>query len=147
MEMYMRIAAISLLLATLCLGACDDTNDVIIVPIARTGTFILQTVNGQALPAVAVDSVSPPLRIEVLSGAITINANNTFADNATFRQTLGGTVTTRSVICAGTYTIVSNTLTFTESGPSPDCGRTFSGVLTGTTLTASILGATAVYIR
>ena len=143
----MRIAAITLLLGTLCLGACDNTNDVIVVPLGRTGTFVLQTVNGHTLPATVVDSVSPPLRIDVQSGAITISDNFTFVDVASFRQTLGGIVSTRTVTCTGTYTVAGNNFTFMEATLAPDCGRTFTGVLNGTTLTASILGVPAVYFR
>ena len=54
-----------LLIGTLCLAACDDSSDIILIPLTRTGTFVLQTVNNQALPATVVDSVSPPLRIDV----------------------------------------------------------------------------------
>ena len=68
----------------------------IIVPLARTGTFVLQTVNGQALPVDIVDSVSPPLRIDVVSGAITISDNFTFVNVAGLRQTLGGIISTRT---------------------------------------------------
>ena len=50
----------------LCLAACDDSNDVVLIPLARTGTFVLQTVNGQVLPVTIADSISPPLRIDVL---------------------------------------------------------------------------------
>jgi hypothetical protein len=143
----MRIAALGLLIGSLCLAACDDTNDVILVPLGRTGTFTLQTVNGQALPVTIADSVSPPLRIDVLSGAITIADNFTFTDVTTFRQTLAGTVSTRSIARTGTYTVAGNQFTFVEDAAT-DCGRSFTGIMTGTTLRASLVGgATAVYIR
>jgi hypothetical protein len=147
MEMYMRIAAAALLLGSLCLAACDNSNDVIIVPVARTGTFVLQTINGHSLPATAFDSISPPLRIDVLSGAITITTTNAFTDVVAFQQTLGGVLTTRTVSCSGTYTFAGNIFTFVETTVAPDCGRTFTGVLTGTTLSAPLFGTTAVYIK
>ena len=143
----MRIAALTLLLGTLCLAACDDSSDIILVPISRTGTFILRTANNQILPATIIDSVSPPLRIDVLSGSFSINSDNTFSERAALRQSLGGIVTSRTLACAGTYVVTGNTFTFAEAGPTPDCGHTFSGVLVGTTLRTFILGSPAVYIR
>ena len=92
-----------------------------------------------------VDSANPPLRIDALSGSITINANNTFADVTSFRQTLSGVVSTRTVTCTGTYTVVGTVFQFVEPTPAPDCGRTFTGVVLGTTLTASVLGVPAVF--
>lgn len=143
----MRIAALTVLIGTLCLAACDDSNDVVLIPLARTGTFVLQTVNGQVLPVTIADSISPPLRIDVLSGAISITTTNAFTDVTTFRQTLGGTVTTQTVSCTGTFTVVGNDFTFVEAIATPNCGRTFTGRLSGTTLTASVLGVPAVFIR
>ena len=143
----MRVAVIALLLGTLGLAACDDSGDVIILPNALTGTFVLQTVNGQALPAVVVDSANPPLRIDALSGSITINAGNTFADVTSFRQTLRGVISTRTVTCTGTYMVVGTVFRFVELTPAPDCGRTFTGVVLGNTLTASVLGVPAVFTQ
>jgi len=143
----MRIAALTALVGTLCLAACDDTNDVLLIPLARTGTFVLQTVDGNTLPVVVVDSVSPPLRIEVLSGAITITTTNVFSDVTTFRQTRAGVVTTRTVSCTGTFTVVGNDFTFVEAVAAPDCGRTFTGRLSGNTLVASVLGVPAVFLK
>src|SRR6185295_12055911 len=99
----MRTRAIALLAGLLGLAACDASNNVTIVPNSLTGTFVLQTVNGAALPAVVIDSANPALRIDALSGAITINGNNTFSDVTSFRQTLRGVVSTRTVTCTGTY--------------------------------------------
>ena len=145
MNTHMRISAIALLLGALGLAACDDNNNVTIVPNVLVGNFVLQSVNGVALPAVVVDSANPALKIVALAGAITINANNTFADITTIRQTLSGVVSTRTVTCTGTYTVVGTVFQFVEATPAPDCGRTFTGVVLGTTLTASVLGVPAVF--
>jgi hypothetical protein len=144
----MRIAAVVFLFGSLCLAACDDTNnDVIVAPGSRTGTFILQTVNGHELPAIAVDSISPPLAVEVTSGAIAIGPNDTFVDLARFRFTLGDIVSTRTVACGGTFTVVADTLTFAEFGSTPDCGRIFTGILRDNSLAASLRGLPAIYAR
>ena len=70
METDMRIAALTALIGTLCVAACDDSNNV--VSIANINTFVLQTVNGRALPVTIADSIAPPRRIDVLSGSITL---------------------------------------------------------------------------
>ena len=143
----MRIAAIALLAGSLCVAACDDSSNLnFVTPLNALGTFTLVTVNGNALPAVIVDSVSPPLTIRALSGQIVINANNTFTDLAGLEQTLGGIVTTSSRSCTGTWTSTGNTFTFVEASTT-NCGRTFTGILNVRTLTASILGVPAVFIR
>jgi hypothetical protein len=139
----MRIATTAVLLATLCL-ACSDT-DPAFAPSALTGPFILQSVNSAVLPAAVIDSANPPLRLDALSGAITVEANNVFTDVTSFRQTLGGVISTRTVSCAGTYTAVGNVFQFVETAPTPECGLTFTGVVSGSTLTASVLGVPAVF--
>ncbi len=141
----MRSIAIALLLGTLGFVACtSNDNNVVGTPSAPNAPFALQTVNGAALPAVVFDSANPPLRLDALSGAITIGPANVFSDVTTFRQTLGGVVSTRTVTCTGTFNAVGNVFEFME-GAAPDCGLTFTGVLSGATLTASVLGAPAVF--
>jgi hypothetical protein len=139
----MRSIAIALLLGTLGFAACTD-DDNVFAPSALNGPFALQTVNAAAVPAAVFDSANPPLRLDALSGTITIKPNNAFSDVTTFRQTLGGVVSTRTVTCTGTYTAVGNVFEFAEAA-TPDCGLTFTGVLSGTALTASVLGAPAVF--
>src|SRR5262245_21026880 len=136
MELRMRITVIALLCGTLSLAACDDSHDPTVVPNALTGVFVLQTVNGASVPAVVVDSANPALRLDAVSGSITINANNTFVDVTVFRQTLRGVVSTRTVTCAGTYTVVGTVFEFVETTTVVDCGRIFTGVVLGTTLSA-----------
>jgi hypothetical protein len=145
--MDMRIAAMALLVGSLCVAACDDSDNLnFVVPANAIGTFTLVTVNGNALPAIIVDSVSPPLTIRALSGQIVINANNTFSDLTGLEQTLGGIVTTSTRSCTGTWSSSGNTITFVEASVT-NCGRTFTGTLNGGTLTASILGVPAVFVR
>ena len=140
----MRSIATALLLSALGFAACTDDDNPIFTPSALNGPFILQTVNTAALPAAVFDSASPPLRLDALSGTITIKPDNAFSDVTTFRQTLGGVVSTRTVTCTGTYRAVGNVFEFVEAG-TPDCGLSFTGVLSGTALAASVLGAPAVF--
>jgi hypothetical protein len=143
----MRIPALTALIGILCLAGCDDSSDIILIPLSRTGTFVLQTVNNHGLPATVVDSINPAVRIDVTSGAITITATNAFTDVFAFRQTRGGIISTRTVSCTGTYTVDGNDFTFVEAVVAPDCGRTFTGRLSGNVLSSSVLGIPAVFIR
>jgi len=142
----MRIAAMALLVGSLFVAACDDSNDLNFVPGNVFGTFTLVTVNGNPLPAIVVDSVSPPLTIRALSGQIVLNANNTFSEVAGLEQTVGSIITTSTRSCNGTWSSTGNTLTFVEAATT-NCGRTFTGILNAGTLTASILGVPAVFVR
>jgi len=139
----MRIGAVAALFVTLGLAACGN-NETGFAPSALSGPFTLQTVNTATLPAVVVDSANPPLRLDALSGVITIMADNVFTSVTTFRQTLGGVVTTRTVSCTGRYTAVGTVFEFTNASPAAGCSD-FSGVVSGTTLTASVLGVPAVF--
>lgn len=144
----MRIAAMALLVGSLCVAACDDSDNLnFVIPPNAIGTFTLISVNGNALPAIVADTVSPPLTIRALSGQIVINANSTFSDVVLLEQTVqGNIITTSTRSCTGTFSSSGNTLTFVEAATS-GCGRTFTGVLSGTTLTASVLGVPAVFAR
>jgi hypothetical protein len=142
----MRIAPLALLVGAVCLAGCnDDNNNLIVVP-SVNGTFTLQTANGSPLPAVVVDSVSPPLRIEVLAGHITLRTNGTFEDEVDFQQSLGGLVTSTQVVCPGTFTVSGNTISFTETGTGI-CVSSFTGTTSGNTLTTSIRGVALVFVH
>ncbi len=146
----MRTSTIALVLVAVGLAACNDNNDRNVVTVGSnvlTGRFDLQTVNGSVLPAVVVDSVSPQLTIDALAGAISVDGNGAFTDVTTFQQTLSEVVSTRTVTCTGTYTVVGRVVTFVEANPAPDCGRTFTGVFAGAVLGASVLGVPAVFAR
>ena len=140
----MRIRSIAMLLGTLGLMECNGTGPVF-TPSALNSPFALQTINAAAIPAVVIDSANPPLRLDALSGTITINVDHTFVDVTTFRQTLAGVVSTRTVNCTGVYQAVGSVFEFVESGPAPECNFTFSGVLNGATLSASVLGIPATF--
>jgi hypothetical protein len=143
----MRIAAIALLVGSLGVAACGDSDNLnFVTPLSQLGTFALVSVNGNALPAIVVDTVSPPVTITALSGQIVINANRTFTSAVTLQQNFAGTITTTTRSCTGTWTSNVTTVTFVEESTT-NCGRTFTGTFVGTTLTASVLGVSAVFAR
>ena len=148
----MRIAAMALLVGSLCVAACDDSDNLnFVTPIGTPGTFTLVSVNGNLLPAVLTTTVSPPATTSALSGQIVINANNTFSSTVALQDNVGGIISTSTRACTGTWSSAGSatgvTITFVETAPAT-CGLTFTGVLSSaTTLTASILGVPAVFAR
>jgi hypothetical protein len=139
----MRVRPFVLLLFVLVIAACGT--DPTIPPSALNVPFRLQTLNGVAIPAAVFDSANPPVRLDALSGTITIKPDNTFIDVTTFRQTVGGVGSTRTASCTGTFTSVGNVFEFKEVGFADVCGLTFTGVLSGSSLSASVLGVPAVF--
>ena len=135
MDTRVRITAFALLLGTIGLGVQKE----------NAGTFTLQKVNGNRLPATVLDSIDLTLRIDALSGTFTINDDGSFSDATLFRVTAAGVVSRRTVICQGTYTYLATGIQFVEAGIAPDCGRTFVGMVVGNTLNASVRGAPAVF--
>jgi hypothetical protein len=143
----MRAKAIALFIGAMTLAACNDGDLTNVVIAGVDGTFILQSANGMSLPALLVDSVSPPLRIDVLSGSITLRPDGTFQDVTDFRRTVGTIVTNVHVICPGTYLVSGASIAFAETG-AEGCRDQFVGTLSGgNTLTASIRGVRLVYVR
>ena len=145
----MRAKAIAFVLGAMTLAACDDGDltNVVIAGVDRT--FILQSANGMSLPALLVDSISPPLRIDVLSGSITLRPDGTFEDVTDFRRTVGTIATNVHVVCPGTYLVSGTTIAFAETG-TEGCRDRFDGILSGNagnTLSASIRGVRLVFVR
>jgi hypothetical protein len=134
---------LALLFGAVVLAACES--DPTIPPSTLNVPFVLQTVNGALLPAAVFDSATPSVRLDALSGAITIRGNNTFTDVTTFRQISGGIVSTKTATCTGTFASVGNVFQFMEAGPADGCGHTFTGVVSGVSMTASVLGVPAVF--
>lgn len=124
------------------LVACDggDFNSVVpLAPNVLIGTFALRSINGSAVPTAVLDSTLSPDTVIVQSGAITINADNTFSDIVAFIETFNGASLVRTVTCSGTYTRIGTAFTFVEILQVPSCGRTFTGIVNGNTL-SSVVG-------
>jgi len=150
--MDMRIAAMALLVGSLCVAACGDSDNLnFVTPLGTPGTYILVLVNGQPLPAVLTTTVSPPATTTALSGQIVINADNTFSSVVALQNNVGGIISTSTRACTGTWSSTGSrsgvTITFIEA-TTANCGLTFTGILGGAnTLVASILGVPATFRR
>jgi hypothetical protein len=94
-----RAPLLVLLLATLC-AACESTPT---EPQALTaGTYILRTVNANALPFTILNNSVE--RVEIVRGSITLRANGTFTDEMHYRVTpVGGQPVPEADIINGTF--------------------------------------------
>ena len=109
-------------------AACsDDSNS----PNAQhVGSYPLVSVSGDPVPSVLFTSGTYTL--EVVSGTLTLNSNNTYNESLVYRETDNGTSTTSPPVnCPGTYTINGNTITLNAT-ETVDCDAgpytaTFSG--------------------
>lgn len=120
-----RLAAIAMAFAVVATSACgkDDKN-----PTGNNnqpaGTYSLDKVDGGALPAtlfegdVDIEGTVVTLTIELMSGTMTLAANNTFTGNMTLRLSIPGAPSqTETAPVSGTYAINGNQITLTSSDP------------------------------
>ncbi|MGK2936176.1 MAG: lipocalin family protein [Gemmatimonadaceae bacterium] len=135
MRKFMKMAAIA---AVGLVAACGGGDDGINEPASIAGTYILQTLDGQAPPVVVFDASG--FKVEIVSGNFVLNANGSFTTTVVFRITEDSAVTTESESYTGTYAVTGSTVNFTYSD-----GDTDSATLEGNTLTFSDGGSTAVF--
>ena len=114
------------------LPACSDSSGPNQVQ-AVAGSYALISVNGILVPVVF--SVDQFFILQIAAGTLTMNSNNTFSAAATFQQTPagGGTATSETITCTGTYAMSGSTVTFTEASSSNDaCGGVYTTTWDGT---------------
>lgn len=143
----MRIAAFGLLLGSLCLAACGDNDNNIVVHLPQPTPFLLRTINAFGLPFAIVDQINPQFSVEVLSGSFLINTNGTFIEVFRLRETQIFVITFRTVACSGTFTNVGSTFTFVTVGSSADCGGIFTGVASIDALNTTFRGFPVFFTR
>jgi hypothetical protein len=119
-----RFAPLALILL---FAACSeftgaDTTD-------QVGTYSISSINGTALPFTLTDDTASVTQ-EVVEGSVTLNADRTFLDHTTFRNTAGGTESTSELVVQGRYLRSGGSVTFQGND-----GSYYVGQLDGTTLT------------
>lgn len=126
-------------------AACSDDNS---PNTAHVGAYPLVSVSGDPVPSVVF--AAGTYTLEVLSGTLTLNSNNTYNEVLVYRETDNGVSTTSPpVSCPGTYRISGSTITLTAT-ETADCDSgpytaQFSG---GNTVTVDYgEGIVAVYRR
>jgi hypothetical protein len=118
----LRRSLLLMLASTLAFACSDSTRP----EYTLTGTWSLQTVNGQPLP------FTLPETGEVVSAeSLTLLASGRFTMTTTFRETINGNVTLESIPDAGTYVVSGMTLTLMyESDGSNDVGTVDGNMIT-----------------
>ena len=102
------------------------------------GSYALETVEGSALPVVLLQIGND--KIEVTTGSVTLNEDQTFSTNMTYRVTEAGSVSTGSDSQVGSFTKNGTALRFNYSDGTQDTGS-----LNGEILTLTSEGVTFVF--
>ncbi len=109
-------------------------------PESVTGTYRLQTIDGDPLPFVVFEIGAE--KIEIAAGSVTLNEDMTCSNIGTFRiTTSSGNVTTNALIELCTYSIDGEALTLTSVADTTDT----SGSIVGSALTLTNAGFVLIY--
>lgn len=126
---FLAAAAMALIAA----GCSDSTGP---NALAFLGRYRLVSLDGATLPLTLVDV--PALKVTLTEGALTLNANSTFAQEVTLDVVANGfPAAPERLSCGGTYRRSGNTFTMTGNETEECSGMTATGVLDGNTLTVS----------
>jgi hypothetical protein len=106
------------------------------------GQYVLKTVNGLTVPANL--AAAGATATQVTSGSVFINPDGGYQRLTYLRLTQSGTVTAQEDVDQGSWRRSGSTLSFTVSTSSTNIGS-YSGSFTGSTLTLTQTGVTAVY--
>ena len=122
------------------LVACGESTG----PESHFGTYTLQTVNGEGLPAVIDESEDPPYLREVTAGSITLNEDLSCGTSRSLRDTEDNTITGTTVsVC--TYALSSEgSITLTDAA-NPLDPTPATGSITGSSMTLTEDGDVFVY--
>ena len=134
----MRKLLFLLLAVLLPLSACGDDGPTETSESA-VGTYALVQVNGSNLPALFAQDANG--KVEVLSGTFTVRSDKSYTETLNGRSTpISGVVQTFSVTENGTYSVSGSTVQF-----QPSDGGSYSGTLSGNSLSYSVDGVTVRY--
>ena len=143
----MRLRLTAFALAALAVTACGGDKSV--GPSGTvTGSYTLQSFNGKQVPVTVSDNGTT--RAELLGGTLALNANSSYTESVTVRETVTGlSPATQTTTCSGTWTQASNTVSFTEApSVTGGCGGSYAGMFTNeNTLSLTLGGGTLVYTK
>jgi len=129
-----------LAVATLAVLGCGSDSTGPIASVA--GTWNLQTINGSPMPFTVLFTASPLYRLEILGDSFVANANGTYIETASVRETDGSTVTTSTATDVGTWVQNNNAIALTASD-----GTVSSAAISGDIITANESGDVFIYRR
>lgn len=122
------------------LVACGDGSGPS-APVTITGSFLLSTVNGAAVP---VDVFGPGGSARITGATLRLNPNGRYAIALAARVDLGGGPLWSVDRGGGTFTTAGNTVRFGDAG---DGEGPFTGTVSGDRLTIVDAGVTLVFVR
>lgn len=140
-----RFTLLAVLLLAPFLPGCKGDSPTDPTPKAQ-GTYTLKTVNATALPAVIFQSADG--RIEIISGTTVLRADNSYTETLQARviYTSGGSETT-PLVESGTYSVTGSTVTFTVPANAGEPSFSYTGAVSGRTLTYTYDGLSFTYER
>ncbi len=139
----MRALAMVTAVATLVAAACGDKG--VTDPPQIVGTYVLQSVNGHALPYV-IPGETPADDFALTAGSIVLMAGGAFTMSVSMRYSNAGSSADVTMNASGTYAVSGATVTFTVVDPESG-SSTFVATLSDRTLTVSEEGETWVFRR
>ncbi|HEU5218468.1 MAG TPA: hypothetical protein VFU23_07405 [Gemmatimonadales bacterium] len=122
--MVRRASILLAAVAAVTVAGCSDTTASTGAE-ALVGVYILQTVDGQPLPAIVDQSGADML--EVVSGSVSLHTGLTFDDTTVLRFTISGEVSTETDAATGNFTLSGRTVQFTPSDNSGVYTMTWDG--------------------
>ena len=126
--------AIAILVAAGACGSDDSTSP----NIGASGTWSLQSINSAVLPTTIG---SGNQAVTIVSSTLTISSNGNYNEVITLRP--AGTTTNTTFTETGTWSISSGVVTFNDLTD----GITYTGTMSGNTLTETTPGFVSVYAR
>ena len=127
----------------LLLIGCSSDSSVSVDVDAAVGVYVLQTIDGSALPYNAGNQGG--VDVVIVSDQYTLKSGRTYTRSGTLRLTEFGITTTQSVTESGSWTLSGGTLTLTISSSSLAQTGNYSGSLAGSSLSINEMGFLGVY--
>jgi hypothetical protein len=128
----------SAMLAVLLLSGCYETSSGPAPTIF--GRYSLHSVDGLRPPATMTEI--PNLKLEIMTGMITLNSDNTFTDSTEMRRTDGAVARRYSDVAHGSFVHAGESIALSSSR-----GEHYSMAIEGRSLTQNLSGTILVYRR
>ncbi len=138
-SMLVGLAAAAMLVA----GCGGDSNA---PDNSHVGRYALVSVDGESVPITIDDD--PDFVVTLLSGDLTLNANNTFVQSVTIAFTIfGASEPPETISCGGRYQRRGTALTLTSTANENCEAATLNATLNGNQVTISDQGSEVVFRR
>ena len=122
------------------LVACADDG---VGPEDIVGTYVLQSIDGEALPVVIL--VGTTLLFEVTAGSVTLDPDMTCRVNISIRETEDGPVSTNTTVCTYTFNFNNGAITANFPADADTNASIIRGSIVGSRLALNDQGSILVY--